>query len=248
VTLRRVGIRPTTLRPPLTFNRGSFRSSDSQLDEIWALGAYTLLDQLPPGSVRPLWTVTPQGLDVPYSPVALYYGGGSSADYTATFEAQVVANEAAWVVHDNALIGYAVTLDADNDALGAPNALRVAQTGLFGSTPGFPSAGTGSFGFQNAQGADARFRNLSVISSAGQTLYASALTARSVLDVFGAGTVEVIGRSLQGIGVLALSKNVLEHDRIPSAMTAAARRDFNDLGLFEMRQQQNLLRARDAFR
>jgi hypothetical protein len=46
-------------------------------------------------------------------------------------------NEAAWAVRDDALVGYAVILDADNDALGALNALRVAQIGLFGSTPVF---------------------------------------------------------------------------------------------------------------
>jgi hypothetical protein len=43
---------------------------------------------------------------------------------------------------------------------------------------GFPSAATGSFGFQNALGAEGLFSNLSVVSSGGQTLYASALTAR----------------------------------------------------------------------
>jgi alpha-L-rhamnosidase len=136
VTLRLVGVRPTTFQPPLSANRGSFRSSDSQLDEIWGLGAYTLtLDQLPPGSQAPLWTVSPQGLNVPDSPPALYQGGGQWADYTAAFDVQVVVNEATWVVRDNGLMGYALVLDADNDALGMPNALRVLSTGLFGSGP-----------------------------------------------------------------------------------------------------------------
>jgi hypothetical protein len=35
---------------------------------------------------------------------------------------------------------------------------------------GFPSAAAGSFGFENAQGAEALFRNLSVVSSGGQIL------------------------------------------------------------------------------
>jgi alpha-L-rhamnosidase len=103
VTLRLVGIRPTTFKQPLSANCGSFRSSDSQLDEIWGLGAYTLaLDQLPAGSQPPLWTVSQQGLNVPYSPTALYQGGGQWADYTATFDVQVVVNEATWVVSDRA--------------------------------------------------------------------------------------------------------------------------------------------------
>ena len=147
----------------------------------------------------------------------------------------MVANEAAFLLRDNALIGYAVILDADNDSLNTPNTLRVTQAGLFGSAPvtsvpllpfgldlkpgtwhavkalaagsqvsvyvdgilitqfevpitGFPSAAMGSFGFQNGQGAEALFRNLAIVSSSGETLYASALTDNSVLDVFAAGT------------------------------------------------------------
>jgi alpha-L-rhamnosidase len=94
-----------------------------------------LLDQLPPGSQPPFWTVSPRGLEVTYSPVALYQGSGTWTDYTATFDAQVVANEAAWVVRDNGILGYAVILDADNDALNTANALRVVQTGGLGSAP-----------------------------------------------------------------------------------------------------------------
>lgn len=64
VTLGRAGIRSTTFSPSPSANLGSFRSSDSQLDEIWDLGAYTLLlDQLPPRGQPPLWRVTSQGMD-----------------------------------------------------------------------------------------------------------------------------------------------------------------------------------------
>jgi alpha-L-rhamnosidase len=233
VTLRLVGIRARFFQPENTSDRGSFHSNDPALNDIWSLGAYTLsLDQVPPESMPPLWTVTGQGLDVKYSPIALYQGGGGWTDYTASFEAQVISNEASWVVRDGGLFGYVVALDANNDALNTPNMLRVFTFGLFGSAPvvsvhlpfalkpgtwhaittvaagskisvsvdgqpiisfavpvtGFPSAATGSFGFQNALGAEGLFSNLSVVSSGGQTLYASALTDRTALDVFAAGT------------------------------------------------------------
>jgi alpha-L-rhamnosidase len=132
VTLRRTGIRSTTFSPAPSANLGSFRSSDSRLNEIWDLGAYTLLlDQLPPRDQPPLWRVTSLGMDVPHSLVALYQGGGGWTDYTASFNVQLISNEAAWAVRDDALVGYAVILDADNDTVGAPNALRVAQNRPF---------------------------------------------------------------------------------------------------------------------
>jgi alpha-L-rhamnosidase len=213
VTLNRVGIRAKFFLPQPTANRGFFRSSDSQLNEIWDLGAYTLrLCQVPARSVPPFWTVTATGLDVTYSPVALYQGGGPWADYTSVFDSQVIANEAAWVVRDNGLLGYVMVLDTDDDTLNLPNALRVFSVGLFGSTPvatvplaplgidlkvrtwhsvktvavggqvsvfiddkpitifnvpttGFPSVATGSFGFTNANGAEAQFRRRAVSKS-----------------------------------------------------------------------------------
>jgi alpha-L-rhamnosidase len=233
VTLRRVGIQPTFFFPHHSANRGYFRCSDSALNEIWHLGAYTLrLDQVPPESIPPLWTVSGQGLDVKYCPIAVHQGGGGWTDYTVSFNVQVLSNEAAWVVREAGLVGYVLALDADNDTLNQPNSLRIFAAGLFGPSPvatvalpfdlkpgvwhavktvasaskisvfvddqpitsfdvpvtGFSSASAGSFGFQNANGADGLFRNLSIVSSSGETLYASGLTDSSVLDVFAAGT------------------------------------------------------------
>jgi alpha-L-rhamnosidase len=53
-----------------------------------------------------------------------------------------------------------------------------------------PAAGltTGSVGFANAAGAVARVKDLSVVSSAGRTLYQSAMTSPDVLGDFSAGT------------------------------------------------------------
>ena len=77
VTLRGLGIRATVFLRPPTVGSGSFLCSDPALNEIWGLGAYTLLlDELPVQSVPPLCAVSQQGLDVKYSPSVLYQGRG----------------------------------------------------------------------------------------------------------------------------------------------------------------------------
>jgi alpha-L-rhamnosidase len=135
VTLRRVGIRSKTFHPPATLNRGSFACSDSNLNEIWELGAYTgPLCQVPARSLPPTWTVTSEGLDVTGGTYSSYQAGGPWTDYTATLEVQIVKNEASWLVRSSHSSGYRFVLGADNDALSgfapsntSPNTLRAFQ-------------------------------------------------------------------------------------------------------------------------
>jgi alpha-L-rhamnosidase len=118
VTLRQVGIRSKTFHPPATTNRGSFTCSDTDLNEIWGLGAYTgPLCQVEAGSLPPTWTVTPQGLDVTGGTYSSYQAGDTWTDYTATLEVQIVANEASWLVRSSHSSGYRFVLGADNDTL-----------------------------------------------------------------------------------------------------------------------------------
>jgi alpha-L-rhamnosidase len=216
VTLRLVGIRSKTFQPPRTVNRGSFSSSDAALNEIWDLGAYTVrLNQVPAGSLPPTWTPTGEGVVVPGNAFSIYYGGRAWTDYTATFQVQVLSNEASWLIRAAPWDGLRFVLAANNAALSTsqPNTLRAysqffkiplgTATLPFDLEPGswhtvrtvvtgtqasvylddqneptleFDFSGVrkflepitvGSVGFGNQQGAEARFRNLSVVSATG---------------------------------------------------------------------------------
>lgn len=118
INLGLVGIRSKTFHPPATKNRGSFACSDTNLNEIWELGAYTgLLCQVPARSLPPTWTVTPQGLNVTGGTYSSYQAGATWTDYTATLEVQIVANEASWLVRSSHSSGYRFVLGANNDTL-----------------------------------------------------------------------------------------------------------------------------------
>ena len=89
------------------------------------------------------WTVTAQGMKVPGNEYTGYQGGATWTDYTATFDVQVLTNEAAWLVRASAFDGVRVVLAADNDALGiskpnwsSPSTSRVYLAYLDPSPPG----------------------------------------------------------------------------------------------------------------
>jgi alpha-L-rhamnosidase len=126
VTLRRLGIRPTFFIPPHSSNRGRFICSDPALDEIWGLGAYALLlDQVPVRSLPTTWTPTREGVVIPGKQYCVYQAGANWTDYRAATDVQVLTNEAALMVRGTPTNGIRVTLAADNDALGQPNAIRI---------------------------------------------------------------------------------------------------------------------------
>ena len=127
VTLRQIGIQPKFFIPRQTTNRGSFRCSDAALNEIWRLGPYAVeLCSVPIRSLPPKWTVTSQGVRVPGNEYTGYQAGATWTDDTASFDVQVLANEAAWLVRATDFNGVRLVLAADNDALGIskPNSLR----------------------------------------------------------------------------------------------------------------------------
>ncbi|HVW50023.1 MAG TPA: alpha-L-rhamnosidase C-terminal domain-containing protein [Trinickia sp.] len=124
VALSGVGIR--RLVPAQNLPSGSFESSDAALNEIWNLGARTLaLDTVPARSLPPTWSVTPQGLVVQDSAFSIYQAGTKWSGYTASFDVQVVRNEAGWMVGATPSGGFRLVLAADNDVLAAPNTLRL---------------------------------------------------------------------------------------------------------------------------
>jgi alpha-L-rhamnosidase len=127
VTLQSVGVQAKFFIPQLTANCGSFRCSDTALNEIWHLGRFAVeLCSVPAQSLVPKWTVTSDGVKVPGNEYCGYQGGATWTDYTATFDVQVLANEASWLVRAADFNGVRLVLAADNDVLGTnqPNTLR----------------------------------------------------------------------------------------------------------------------------
>src|SRR5258708_11877702 len=132
VTLRQVGVQAKFFIPRPSANRGFFHCSDPALNEIWHLGSKTVeLCSVPAGSLPTTWTVTAQGVKVPGNEYTGYQGGAAWTDYTATFDVQVLSNEAAWLVRALSSEGFRLVLAADNDALGIskPNTLRAYTQG-----------------------------------------------------------------------------------------------------------------------
>jgi alpha-L-rhamnosidase len=153
-------------------------------------------------------------------------GGSSWGNYTASFQTQIVDNQAGWFVRgQDAGDGYAFILNDSTDSSGTPNELQefavsggtynslgtvalsapllsgtwhTVTTTVSGSTVTVSLDGTqltqlanssyatGTVGFREYQGEVADFRDLTVASSTGSTLFSNALSSSSVLSLFAA--------------------------------------------------------------
>jgi alpha-L-rhamnosidase len=126
VSLSAAGIHFSAFRADATAYQGYFVCNDDELNRIWYDGAYTVqLDQLPPGSVAPPWTITNGSLDANGGDVGLLKIGTNWTDYTVTFQFKIVTNQAGWLVRGQSQDqGYVLILNASNDTAGAPNTLQ----------------------------------------------------------------------------------------------------------------------------
>ncbi|HWG11645.1 MAG TPA: family 16 glycoside hydrolase [Streptosporangiaceae bacterium] len=209
--------------------QGYFVSSSDELNKIWADSAYTAqIDSVPANSLPADWTIQGGVLDAKGGDFGLLTQGSAWTDYTDSFGARIVSNQAGWVVRgEDGNDGYVFILNADNDTAGTPNTLQ--ELDLHGGTytsvgsvalgtdlaPGtwhtvsttvsgttitvsldgtriaslnsstFPTAfSSGTVGFREDGTEEAGFRNLSVTSSSGATLYSSPLSSSSDLSAF----------------------------------------------------------------
>ena len=130
VTLSAAGINYIADRSGASGYQGYFVSSSDTLNKIWYDGAYTAqLDSVPDGSLPGSWAIRGGVLDA--AGTAANYGAGllgqgsAWTDYTSTFDANIVANQAGWLVHgQDAGDGYLFILNASNDTTGTPNTLQ----------------------------------------------------------------------------------------------------------------------------
>ena len=229
VTLGGVGITYIADRTQASSLPGWFDSSSSSLDNIWYASEYTdQLDSVPANSLPSVWSVTGGVLDAGGSGqggnIGLVTGGSAWGNYTATFQTDVVDNQAGWIVRgQDENDGYAFILNDSADTAGTPNTLQefdlhggtystlgsvtlpaalisgtwhTVSTTVSGSTLTVSldgtqltsltdaTYGTGSVGFREYTGEEADFRNLTVTSSSGTTLFSNALGSSSALADF----------------------------------------------------------------
>jgi alpha-L-rhamnosidase len=226
--------------------QGYFVSSSDELNKIWADSAYTAqIDSVPADSLPADWTIQGGVMDAKGGDVGLLTAGSGWTNYTDTFGARIVSNQAGWVVRgQDDSDGYVFILNADNDSAGTPNTLQefdlhggtyssvgsvalgtdlapgtwhtvattVSGTSITVSLDGtqvaslnsssFPSGdpafASGSVGFREDGTEEADFRNLSVTSSAGATLYSSPLDSASDLAAFGVPGTNSVASILDG--------------------------------------------------
>lgn len=247
LTLTAAGIHYIADRTQASGYQGHFLSSSDELNRIWYDGVYTAqLNSVPNGSLPGAFTIKGGALDAygvsdNYG-VGLLRQGASWSDYTTTFDTNIVANQAGWVVRGQGPgDGYLFILNADNDTTGTPNTLQefdlnggtytnlgsvplpdlkpstwhtvsttVSGTGITISldktqiahldSASFPAAAhpTGTVGFREYAGEEANFRNLSVVSGSGATLYSNTLGATSALGDFVVSGVNTVPSILDG--------------------------------------------------
>ena len=125
-----VGFRPSfRLDTPDHLWAGAFTCSDYDLNKIWQIGVHTVnACSVPVGSVPPFYQATHEGLVVYGCEYTAYRPGGGWTDYTASFNIEILQNEASWLVRSDSMsTGAMMVLCAHDDTLpvSTPNTLRV---------------------------------------------------------------------------------------------------------------------------
>ena len=130
IQISAVGLIPSfRLDTPDDPRAGAFACSDPDLGKIWQIGVHTVnACSVPVGSVPPLYEATHKGLVVYGCEYAAYRRGDSWTDYTASFNIEILENEATWLVRSTSMsTGTMMVLCAADDTLpiSTPNTLRI---------------------------------------------------------------------------------------------------------------------------
>jgi len=229
VTLNTVGIHYIADQTQAANLAGWFDSSNSTLNQIWYASEYTdQLDSVPAKSLPSPWSITGGVLQASGTSAdwgaGLLNSGSGWGDYTASFQTDIVTNQAGWIVRGaDANNGYAFILDDSTDTSGTANTLQefnvhggtysslgsvslpspltagtwhtvsttVAGSAITVSLDGTQIASltdgnhiTGTVGFREYSGEEADFKNLTVTSSSGSTLFSDPLSSAAALSEF----------------------------------------------------------------
>ena len=108
---------------------GAFTCSDHSLNKIWQMGVHTVnACSVPVGSVPAFYEATRDGLVIYGSEYTAYRPGGGWTDYTASFNIEILQNEASWLVRSDSMsTGTMMVLCAADDTLpvSTPDTLRI---------------------------------------------------------------------------------------------------------------------------
>ncbi len=250
LTLSGLGVNYIADRTQASGYQGYFDSSSDELNKIWYDGAYTAqIDSTPANSLPGDWAINNGVLDAQGDTsgtvVGLLDQGSTWTNYTSTFDADIITNQAGWVVRgQDANDAYAFILNDATDTAGTPNTLQELDlhdgtftsvgsvslsTSLQPSTwhtvsttvsgtaitvsldqtqiasinsSSFPSGttaySTGTVGFREYSGEEADFKDLSVVSSSGASLYSNSLNTASSLSAFTVPGTNTIASILDG--------------------------------------------------
>ena len=130
VQISRVGFLPSfRLDTPDDPRAGAFTCSDQSLNKIWQIGVHTVnACSVPVGSVPAFYEATRDGLVVYGCEYTAYRPGGAWTDYTASFNIEILQNEASWLVRSDSMsTGTMMVLCAGDDTLpvSTPDTLRI---------------------------------------------------------------------------------------------------------------------------
>ncbi|KAH7029760.1 Six-hairpin glycosidase-like protein [Microdochium trichocladiopsis] len=123
LVLRNLGVTPTVHRTPLTDLPGSFRTSNSALNDIWTDGARTIqLSEIPKKSVPDFWQVSSEGILVdsqaPQAAVGLV--AASSTTYNLDFKVKALKGGFAFIVQSDTLnSGIYISVDISDGSIAA---------------------------------------------------------------------------------------------------------------------------------
>lgn len=108
---------------------GAFTCSDPDLNNIWQIGVHTVnACSVPVGSIPPIYVATPMGLVIYGCEYTAYRPGNSWTDYTASFDIEILQNEATWLVRSASMsTGTMMVLCASDDTVpvSTPGTLRI---------------------------------------------------------------------------------------------------------------------------
>ncbi|KAK8108242.1 uncharacterized protein PG998_010255 [Apiospora kogelbergensis] len=176
LTLRRVGVNPRINNTPLTQLPGSFHSSDTMLNSVWAAGARTVqMTEIPLGSTPDFWEISPEGALV--DSLAPQVLGSAAAAQLLNYNVEF-KNLSITLNKEHSVRAVVAMTEIDVTINGIP-VMQLSQTSRF-----FGSVGLGaSFGHR------AVFRDLAVTSPTGdETYFKHPLTDRGFLPDFFMGT------------------------------------------------------------
>ena len=134
ITLKNVGVKPTTSTTPISSLPGSFECSDNTINQIWNVGARTIqLNEIPANSIPAFWEVSSEGSYVSsQAPQVLsLITAATLTEYEIDFEVKPIIDGFSFsVLADTLNMGIYIWCDITNGTISANAGASEATTGF----------------------------------------------------------------------------------------------------------------------